>query len=99
MTDFQKLVLEKVADVPRGRVTTYKALAKEVGRPKAWRAVANAVAGNPHPVDVPCHRVVRSDGRVGGYQSGFTLKAKLLENEGVRVERERVDLNRFLFRF
>jgi methylated-DNA-[protein]-cysteine S-methyltransferase len=96
---FQDQVLRLVSKVPRGKVTTYKELARAVGRPKAWRAVANALAGNPHPVKIPCHRVVRSDGAVGGYRSGVRRKIELLSGEGVEIRERKVCLSRYLFRF
>ena len=97
--DLRSRVLELVSLIPRGRVTTYAELAKAAGRPRAWRAVGNLLSRNPRPVEVPCHRVVRSDGRVGGYSLGRRRKVALLREEGVEVRGERVDLRRFMFRF
>jgi methylated-DNA-[protein]-cysteine S-methyltransferase len=88
-----------VSKIPRGRVTTYKELAVALGRPRAWRAVANALAKNPHPMRIPCHRVVKSDGGIGGYQLGATQKEKLLVAEGVEVLNEKVDLAKYMFHF
>jgi methylated-DNA-[protein]-cysteine S-methyltransferase len=96
---FQDQVLKLVSKVPRGKVTTYKELARAVGRPKAWRAVANALASNLHPIKIPCHRVVRSDGGVGGYKLGERKKAELLSGEGVEIKARKVRLSRYLFRF
>ncbi len=96
---FKLRVLELVRLVPRGKVTTYKELARAVGKPLAWRAVARALAQNPHPVEIPCHRVVRSDGGVGGYSLGVGRKIRLLRAEGVVVERGRIDLGKLFFRF
>jgi methylated-DNA-[protein]-cysteine S-methyltransferase len=96
---FQDQVLRLVSKVPRGKVTTYKELARAMGRPKAWRAVANALASNPHPVKIPCHRVVRSDGSVGGYKLGKRRKAELLVGEGVVIKKEKVELQKFSFKF
>lgn len=76
-------MLRRVGKIPRGRVTTYSALARALGRPGAARAVGNALNKNPHLGAVPCHRVVRSDGRVGGYARGAKKKAALLRAEGV----------------
>jgi methylated-DNA-[protein]-cysteine S-methyltransferase len=92
MSEFQARVLKLVAMVPKGNVTTYKELARAVGRPRAYRAVANAVARNPYPVKIPCHRVVRSNGEVGGYRPGVRRKTKLLLWEGIEVENGRVNL-------
>jgi methylated-DNA-[protein]-cysteine S-methyltransferase len=96
---FQDKVLKLVSKVPRGKVTTYKELARAVGRPKAWRAVANALASNPHPIKIPCHRVVRSDGGIGGYKLGSRKKAELLVAEGIEIKEKRVLLSKYFFVF
>ncbi len=80
---FQRAVLEATARIPRGKVTTYGGLARSLGRIGAARAVGNALATNPFPLIVPCHRVIRSDGTIGGFTGGKVLKRKLLELEGV----------------
>ena len=72
--------------IPEGRVTTYKAIAEAIGKPRATRAIGNILKNNPNPVIVPCHRVVRSDGKIGGYAYGKDVKEKLLEVEGVHVK-------------
>ncbi|MFA5999818.1 MAG: MGMT family protein [Candidatus Paceibacterota bacterium] len=84
-TEFQKKVWKALTQIPRGKTITYKDLAKKVGKPKAVRAVANAVGANPCAPMVPCHRVVRSDGTLGGYsgKGGIKTKVKLLKKEGV----------------
>lgn len=92
-------MLELVSRVPRGKVATYKELARALGRPRAWRAVGNALAKNPRPGVVPCHRVVRSDGRVGGYSLGRGRKEKLLGEEGVKVENGKLRIKEYLFKF
>lgn len=99
MTEFQDRVLRLVSRVPRGRVTTYKELARSLGKPRAYRTIANVLARNPRPVEIPCHRVVRSDGRVGGYSLGAERKVALLNEEGVRVRGGRVDFKKHLFKF
>jgi len=80
---FGQRVLAEVHRIPRGRVATYGMIARALGSPGATRAVGRALAGNPIPLLVPCHRVVRSDGTLGGYAGGGTLKRLLLEWEGV----------------
>ena len=91
MTPFQKLVYNKLKEVPRGKVTTYKALTEAIGS-KAYRAVGNALKVNPMAPQVPCHRVVKADGSIGGFM-GFKTgpaidkKIKLLATEGVQVEK------------
>ena len=66
-TEFQIEVWKELSKIPKGEVRTYKQIAKSIGKPKSSRAVANACAKNPYPIVIPCHRVIRSDGTVGGY--------------------------------
>lgn len=80
---FQKKVLRAVYAIPRGKISTYKLIAKKIGKPKASRAVGAALAKNPFLLLIPCHRVIRSDGSLGGYRGGLRLKKYLLELEGV----------------
>lgn len=84
-TPFQKKVWKVLLSIKKGKTITYKELAKKVGKPKAVRAVGNAVGANPVIVTIPCHRVVRSDGSLGGYSGKGGIKAKraLLLKEGV----------------
>lgn len=84
---FTREVLEATVGVGYGTLTTYSALAAAVGRPGAARAVGNALGANPVAVVVPCHRVVRSDGSLGGYTSGQSTKSFLLRLEGSRMAR------------
>lgn len=81
-TDFQKKVLKAVMRIPLGDVRSYKQIAEIIGRPKAYRAVGNAVGRNRTPIVIPCHRVVRSDGSIGGYGGGARWKRILLRLEG-----------------
>jgi O-6-methylguanine DNA methyltransferase len=99
MEELQTRVLELVSMIPKGKVTTYKELAQAVGKPRAWRVIANVLTRNPRPVKIPCYRVVRSDGRVGGYQLGTKQKEKLLMKEGVELINGKVDLVKYMFRF
>lgn len=92
---FAEAVYAALRAVPRGRVTTYAALAAAVGAPRAMRAVGNALHVNPYAPAVPCHRVVRSDGALGGFADGSQAKKKLLVGEGVCVKNNRIDLGRF----
>jgi O-6-methylguanine DNA methyltransferase len=88
VTDFQRQVLEEAARIPKGQVRPYLWLAQHVGRPNATRAVGSTMARNPVPLIVPCHRVVRSDGHIGGYSLGGPhQKRMLLEHEGINPER------------
>ncbi len=86
-TEFQIEVWKELSKIPKGEVRTYKQIAKSIGKPKSSRAVANACAKNPYPIVIPCHRVIRSDGTVGGYsgEGGVKLKKELLKKEGVRL--------------
>jgi len=83
--------------VPCGKVTTYGALAKAIGKPLAARAVGNAMNKNLYAPQVPCHRVIGSDGKMVGFASGISKKIKMLKKEGVEVKNGRVDLDKFLF--
>ena len=82
-TKFQQSVLRAQHAIPRGRVSTYGLIAAHVGAPGGARAVGNALAGNPFPIIVPCHRAVLSNLSLGGFQSGIEMKRALLEKEGV----------------
>jgi methylated-DNA-[protein]-cysteine S-methyltransferase len=82
-TDFQRLVWEQLLRIPYGRTTTYQRLAKEIGKPKAVRAVGTANARNPIAIIVPCHRVIGSDGKLTGYGGGLWRKEWLLKHEGI----------------
>ncbi len=81
--DFQRLVLRKCAEIPPGEIRPYGWIAKEIGRPGAVRAVGTALARNPIPILIPCHRVVRTDGKIGRYAYGADMKRELLRREGV----------------
>ena len=89
-TGFQRRVWSALRHVPRGRVRTYGGLASDVGSPRAMRAVGLAMAKNPLPVVVPCHRVVAAGMGLGGYSGGLERKRFLLELEGVKLEGGRV---------
>ena len=81
MTDFEKKVLRAVCKIPLGQVRTYKWVAQKCGKPRAWRAVANALKKNQFPLLIPCHRVVRSGSDIGGYNLGKKLKKDLIKLE------------------
>ena len=82
MTSFQEKVYEEVKKIPKGEVRTYKQIAQAIGNPRAFRAVGNALNKNPDLKTIPCHRVVRSDGSIGGYRGGVKQKRALLQKEG-----------------
>ncbi|MDO8644921.1 MAG: MGMT family protein, partial [bacterium] len=84
-TSFQKKVWQALLQIPKGEVRSYQWVAQKIGRPKAVRAVANACGKNRYAPHVPCHRVIRSDGSLGGYSGGLGKKKRLLRKEGIRV--------------
>lgn len=83
LTAFQQSVYQATSLIPKGRVSTYAEIARAVGSPKAVRAVGNALHLNPFAPQVPCHRVVKSNGLLGGFFSGDAKKRKILKQEGV----------------
>ena len=80
---FYKKVYLEVLKIPKGHIRTYKWVAEKVGSPYAYRAVGNALKNNPLPVIIPCHRVIKSSGELGGYSGGLEKKIQLLKKEGV----------------
>lgn len=80
-TDFEQQVWSRLLDVPFGETRTYKWIAEKIGRPAAVRAVGQALSKNPIPIVVPCHRIIESDGSIGGYSSGVDRKRRLLDME------------------
>jgi len=81
LTPFTRAVLRITAKIPYGELRSYRWVARRLGRPRATRAVGNALARNPIPIMIPCHRVVRSDGSLGGYALGLGWKRRLLDLE------------------
>ena len=86
-TKFQLKVWKYIKKIPKGKVKTYKEVAIAIKRPKSARAVANACGKNPYAPKIPCHRVIRSDGSLGGYsgRGGIQQKLKLLRSEKVAI--------------
>ena len=82
-TELQIKVWKYLMKIPKGKAKTYLEVARAVGKPKAVRAIANAIGKNPFPIKIPCHRVIRSDGKLGGYSGtgGIKTKKKLLASE------------------
>ena len=88
LTEFEQAVLRKTMEIPYGEVRPYSWVAREIGRPRAVRAVGSALAGNPVAFVIPCHRVVRADGRIGNYGAGGPVaKREVLELEGIDTDR------------
>jgi len=94
---FQRSVLLAEHGIPRGSVSTYGSIAAYLSVPGGARAVGRALSTNPFPVIIPCHRAIRSDGSLGGYQGGVEMKRALLGMEGVEFDGERVKMNRVFY--
>ncbi len=92
---FYSRVYEVVRKIPRGKVLTYKQVAKLVGSPKAFRAVGSAMKNNPDIKTIPCHRVVGSDGKMHGYSAGqgISTKIKFLKKEGIAFKENKAIIN------
>ena len=100
MTQFEKKVINAIKMIPSGKVTTYGEIARCIGNVKAVRAVGNAVSKNPDLLIVPCHRVVRSDGKIGGYSKGTQIKIELLKEEGIYIKGGKViDFKKKLYKY
>ena len=102
---FNQKIYALLKKVPKGKVTTYKALAEAAGT-KAYRAVGQAMRKNPYSPEVPCHRVVSSDGSIGGFSGSINPKSKevkrkirMLRKEGVKIINNKINLEEFLFEF
>jgi len=96
---FNERVLALTKKIPKGKVTTYKIIAKKLNS-KAYRAVGTALKNNPYAPKVPCHRVINSNGKIGSYKGkpDSKEKIKLLRKEGIKIENNEVDLKKFLFK-
>ena len=93
-------VYRKLLQVPKGRITTYGELAKAVGLKNGQRAIGMIMKNNPFPVIVPCHRVGKSDGKIGGYAYGEMGKSRMLANEGIKIKDGKIldfDKEKFYF--
>jgi methylated-DNA-[protein]-cysteine S-methyltransferase len=98
---FQDRVLRLCSKIPKGRVSTYKEIGKALGgRGQIYRAVGRALHDNKNPINIPCHRVVASDGSIGGYSKGLKKKIQLLRKEGIEVKnRKMADFEKKFFKF
>ncbi len=97
--DFNEKVLSLTKRIPKGKITTYKAIAQKLNS-KAYRAVGNVLNKNKKLIIVPCHRVVNSDGCLGGYSRGIKEKIKLLKKEGIEVKNNKIiNFKEKLFKF
>ena len=77
-TNFQIKVWKEIAKIPKGKTKSYKEIAVAIGRPKSSRAVANACGKNPYPIEIPCHRVIKFNGEIGGYSAGGSKVKRIL---------------------
>ena len=96
----EKRVYKKLMEVPKGKITTYGELAKAVGLKNGQRAIGRIMNKNPYPVIVPCHRVIKSDGKIGGYAYGENIKENMLSKEGIEIKKGKIlDLENRIHRF
>ena len=91
-TSFERDVILEVAKIPYGSVKTYKEIAKSLNS-HAYRAVGTAIGKNPFPIIIPCHRVIRSDGKIGGFRGGTPMKVEILKNEGIKIEASKIKVD------
>ncbi len=93
-------VYKKLLQVPKGKITTYGELAKAVGLQNGQRAIGKIMNKNPYPVIIPCHRVVSSNGTIGGYAFGQDVKTNMLVKEGIKIyNRKILDFEKIIYRF
>lgn len=98
--NLDKKIYKKLLEVPKGKITTYGELAKAVGLKNGQRAVGKIMNKNPYPVIIPCHRVVKSDGKIGGYAYGEEIKSDMLTREGIVIKNGKIlDLENKIHRF
>jgi len=94
---FNKKVYGLCRKIPKGKISTYKILSKKLNS-KAYRAVGNALNKNKSR-EVPCHRVIKSSGKIGGFAKGTKTKIKLLKKEGIIIRNNKIDLKKYLYKF
>ena len=98
MGNFAERVLKITKKIPKGKVATYSQVAKLTKNPRAYRAVGQTLSNKPTPITIPCHRVVKSDGTLGGYAFGIEKKSRLLKNEGIKIQDGKIDLVKYGWR-
>ena len=97
--NFNQRCYELITQIPKGKISTYKQIAKALNI-KAYRVVGNAMANNPNPIIIHCHRIIKSDGFIGGYVLGIKKKINLLENEGMTINKGKiVDFEKYIHFF
>ncbi len=98
--NLEQKIYKKLLEVPKGQITTYGELAKAVGLKNGQRIIGKIMNKNPYPVIIPCHRVVMSTGKIGGYAYGEPVKTKLLNDEGIQIKNGKIlDLKNRVYRF
>lgn len=98
--NLDKIVYKKLTEVPEGMVTSYSELAKAVGLKNGQRVIGQIMKKNPHPVIIPCHRVVKADGKIGGFFYGNKVKTNMLKKEGIKIQDGKIlDLDKKFYKF
>ena len=98
--NLEQQVYKKLIQVPQGKITTYGELSKAVGLKNGQRVIGQIMKKNPYPVIIPCHRVVKSDGTVGGYAYGGDIKTNMLQKEGIKIHDGKIlDWNKKYYKF
>jgi len=98
--NLERKIYKKLLEVPKGQITTYGELAKAVGLKNGQRIVGKIMNKNPYPLIIPCHRVVMSTGKIGGYAYGEHIKIKMLNDEGIKIKNGKImDLDNSVYRF
>ena len=96
----EKKIYRKILQVPSGKITTYKELARSVGLQNGQRVIGQIMKKNPFPVIIPCHRVVKSNGEIGGYAYGISIKKNMLVKEGISISNNKIkNFQKTIFRF
>ena len=94
------MVYKKLLEVPKGQITTYSQIAKAIGLKNRQRDIGRIMNKNPYPAIVPCHRVVNSNGKIGGYAYGRDIKKNMLKKEGIEIQNEKIqDFKKRIFKF
>ena len=98
--NLEQQVYKKLTQVPQGKITTYGELSKAVGLKNGQRVIGQIMKKNPYPAIIPCHRVVKSDGTVGGYAYGGDIKTNMLQKEGIKIHDGKIlDWNKKYYKF
>lgn len=95
---FNEKVYKLLKEIPKGKISTYKEIAQALNS-KAYRAVGNALNKNKHPDKYPCFKIINSSGTLGGYSKGLKLKIKKLKKDGIKIENNKINLNKYLHKF